>query len=684
MKRKIMHILITFMILIEALYLISCVNKTKTNSNSYTDKSTITEITEQTITARKSSSIKVSSDSDVLSSGTFSTTTYNTQPVDEEIKGPFKSGFIKKGNRFEYPNQVLQAFDYSGVVLLNSPIYKQYQNTLEFYLNIPNDDILHTIRLRAEVNAPGKPMGGWYDGGSAFAGSTFGQWLSAFARFYAATGDIRIKQKAQYLMNEWGKLIENNGFFYFNPTKSANTWHYTYDKMVLGLTDMYVYMQDNNARTYLNKITDFAEKYLAQFKALPTSKNIVGEKASGVGDNEWYTLSENLYRAYLATGDNKYKRFAEVWHYDPFWDALRNKKNSYWNGLHAYSHVNCVGGAALLYMVTGQSKYKQTITGFYDSFSEWEFMSNGAFGIGEGLRGNSNTMAEAARKYPYSFETPCCSWATFKLSRYLIGTTGEARYGDWVEKVLYNGIFAALPMKDTASKRGQTFYYANYTQNNATKTYYDSPWPCCSGTYALAVSDYVNQIYYKNDKELYVNLFVPSKVTEKYNGKSVTLKQTTSYPQSDTVQFEIFTASSAKFNLKIRLPQWVDGNVKVTVNGGTRSIDKTGDWLYLGSSWKNGDKISVKIPLEVKRGYFDPKTSNVACFMYGPVMLAAEENADAIVTLDTSKKVSGYFTPNKDTFGFVFKDELGTSRKMVPFYAVPADKEYCVNFDVIE
>lgn len=597
--------------------------------------------------------------------------------------GPYATGFQKVGNRFEYPNQVLQAFDYNGVQLLDSPLRDQYQETLEFYLNIPNDDILYTVRMRAGVEAPGTPMGGWYDGGG-FCGSTFGQWLSAFARFYAVTGDSRIKEKAQYLMNEWGKLIEDNGFFYFNPTKSSNTWHYTYDKMVLGLTDMYVYMQDDNAKMYLSRITDFAEKYLMRHRTLPTKDNIVGERGSGIGDNEWYTLPENLYRAFLATGDERYKNFAEVWHYDEYWDALREKDNSYWTGLHAYSHVNAVGGAAMLYMLTGQDKYKQTLTGFYEAFTEWEFMSNGAYGIGEGLRGNNTTMADAARTYPYTFETPCCSWATFKLTRYLIGTTGKAEYGDWAEKVLYNGIFAALPMRDEPQQRGQTFYYARYTQKDATKTYYDSPWPCCSGTYALSVAEYPNQIYYKNSEELYVNLFIPSTVTNTFDGQAVTVTQTTSFPQNGMIQLGIETDSPVSFHLKIRAPGWVQGSAVVTINGVEKKAYVTEDgWLYLGGNWKTGDQVTVSYPISVTQGYFDPKVDNVACFLYGPVMLASRDNLEATVALNPDKPVSDYFEPNRENLQFTFKDELGITRTMVPFYSLKINEPYCLNFDLI-
>ena len=88
----------------------------------------------------------------------------------------------------------------------------------------------------------------------------------------------------------------------------------------------------------------------------------------------------------------------------------------------------------------------------------------------------------------------CGSWAAFKLSRYLIAFTGEARYGDWAERILYNGIGAALPV----TAEGKTFYYSDYRLAGGMKVYYWDALPCCSGTYIQAVADYHNIIYYKD------------------------------------------------------------------------------------------------------------------------------------------------------------------------------------------
>ena len=44
-----------------------------------------------------------------------------------------------------------------------------------------------------------------------------------------------------------------------------------------------------------------------------------------------------------------------------------------------------------------------------------------------------------------SFETPCGAYAHFKLTRYLLRITRDARYGDGMERVLYNTVLGAKP-----------------------------------------------------------------------------------------------------------------------------------------------------------------------------------------------------------------------------------------------
>lgn len=95
----------------------------------------------------------------------------------------------------------LRDFRYQGVELKNSLWERQRRETIETYLAIPNDSLLHIFRKTAGLDAPGESLMGWYGNGA----STFGQKLGAFAKLYAVTGDYRLKEKAVFLAEEWGR-----------------------------------------------------------------------------------------------------------------------------------------------------------------------------------------------------------------------------------------------------------------------------------------------------------------------------------------------------------------------------------------------------------------------------------------------------------------------------------------------
>ena len=143
--------------------------------------------------------------------------------------------------------------------------------------------------------------------------------------------------------------------------------------------------------------------------------------------------------------------------------------------------------------------------------------------------------AEALETQQNSFEAPCCSWAAFKMARYLMTFTGEARYGDWIERLLYDGIGAALPI----TENGKNFYYADYRVAGGAKTYARSTYTCCSGTYLQAVTEYQNLIYFKDANSLFVNLYLPSEVIWKRPDGDAKLTQETAYPEAESITFTL-------------------------------------------------------------------------------------------------------------------------------------------------
>jgi hypothetical protein len=575
------------------------------------------------------------------------------------------------------PKVYLETFEYENVRLLDSPLKKQVDETRQFYFNMPNDDILIGFRRRAGLPAPGSEYAGWYGGeadvpdkfkdwwmrGDTF--NTFGQWLSGMARLGKATHDQALLDKAGFLMTEWAKTIEPNGYFYYS--KHPITEHYIYEKTVQGLVDLYAYGGRQDALPHLEKITDFAIANLDRSRK-PCAPTAADWASQGV---EWYTIPENVYRAYQLTGNRKYRDFADVWRYTTYWDKFNASPNPDIHGLHAYSHCNTLSSAAMAYAVHGDSHYLSTIVNAYDYFERTQFYATGGYGPAEQLQADDGSLGRSLEAESATFETPCGSWAGFKLTRYLMRFTGEAKYGDWSEKLVYNGIGAALPM----SGRGDTFYYSDYRLGGGRKVFHGSKFPCCSGTYIQAVADYHNLIYFKGAGSLYVNLFVPSEVTWNHEGAEVKIEQQTQFPDADTTVLTVRPSRAAAFDLKFRVPRWTR-DVTVQVNGVSQSIAAhPGSWAVISRTWNAGDRVSIRLPMPLALAPIDRQHPNRVAVTYGPVVLVRDDRP--ILPLDRSDIASG-FSPEG---GLEFRLNRQPAARMVPFYQMGYQQPYTMYFD---
>ena len=163
------------------------------------------------------------------------------------------------------------------------------------------------------------------------------------SRLYRATGDARMRDKAVTLMTEWAKTVKPDG--------DAGMRHYPYDKLVCGLVDLQLYTGHEPAISLLEKVTDFASKTLDRSNNLADPSH---DTAYYGVPQEWYTLSENLFRAYQLTGNPKFKAFGEAWLYHAWWNKFaRTSAPPDAHGVHAYSHVNTFSSAAMAYDVLG-------------------------------------------------------------------------------------------------------------------------------------------------------------------------------------------------------------------------------------------------------------------------------------------------------------------------------------------
>jgi DUF1680 family protein len=194
--------------------------------------------------------------------------------------------------------------------------------------------------------------------------------------------------------------------------------------------------------------------------------------------------------------------------------------------------------------------------------------------------------------------------------------TGDSRYGDGLERVLYNTLLGALdPTAD-----GDYFYYSDY-QSKARKGYYKQKWPCCAGTLLQSVADFPLNLYFHDARGVYVNLYAGSELRWTQNGVPVQLTQTTAYPESERIEIRLDPDSPVEFTLRLRMPSWLEKPATIALNG--RSSTAT-----ITRRWRKGDTVELTLPFPLRRVPIEEAAPQTVAVMHGPLMLVAVDPPD--------------------------------------------------------
>jgi uncharacterized protein len=344
--------------------------------------------------------------------------------------------------------------------------------------------------------------------------------------------------------------------------------------------------------------------------------------------DESYTLPENFYLAYQRGAGARYRQLARRFlQDDTYFNALSENKNVL-PGQHAYSHVNALSSAMQAYLTDGSEKHLRAARNGF-SFVEQQSYATGGWGPNEGFtHPESDELAHSLTSTHNTFETPCGAYGHFKITRYLMRVTGDSRYGDSMETVLYNTILGARPLRSD----GISFYYADYS-HDARKVDYEQKWPCCSGTFPQLTADYGISSYLRSARGINVNLYVPSRVTWQQGGARVSLTQQTQYPANGDTSMHLTLSRPERFTIALRIPAWAGKQTKVTVNG--NPIDATlipGTWANLDRAWKDGDRIELSLDMPLRLASIDDRHPQLVALLYGPVALFAIEPGSQTIT----------------------------------------------------
>jgi uncharacterized protein len=234
-----------------------------------------------------------------------------------------------------------------------------------------------------------------------------------------------------------------------------------------------------------------------------------------------------------------------------------------------------------------------------------------------------------------AYSETCAGVAAVMLAWRLLLVTGDTRYADQIERVLYNVVSAC------ASQDGTAFFYTNPLQRRAPSaappadgesheaaTGMRAPWftvPCCPPNLARLLASLGAYLATTDDDGIQLHQYASGTVrTER-----ATLAVATDYPWDGVVEIAVEATDGAPWTLGLRVPEWARG-ATLTVDGQTRPVEPGP--ATVRRTWAVGDVVRLELPLDVRWTVPDPRIDaarGCVAVERGPLVYCAEALAAA-------------------------------------------------------
>ncbi|ASO20637.1 hypothetical protein FHR81_004749 [Actinoalloteichus hoggarensis] len=227
-----------------------------------------------------------------------------------------------------------------------------------------------------------------------------------------------------------------------------------------------------------------------------------------------------------------------------------------------------------------------------------------------------------------SYSETCAAIGTMQWAWRLLLATGDARYGDVFERILYNAYAVAL------SQGGTAFSYDNplqrrpeHRQGGGAPT--GSPprreWfvcACCPPNVIRWTAELQDHLAIVTPGGVGLVVYADADV----DTERIALRLRTAYPDDGRVTVTIDRAEPDT-ELALRIPAWTDG-AAARIDGEDVPVETDGGWLRLRRDWASGTVVELDLPMPVRFHGAHPSVDALRgsiAVARGPVVYCAEQ-----------------------------------------------------------
>lgn len=530
----------------------------------------------------------------------------------EVQKGLTIESDTSEGGRGEKTKELFQSLDFRKVSVggeIGRRIGITVNNNL-LQLDVDNDFLLPFQQKKHE----GK-------GYSDYVG--LGKLIDAAVRFAAYTKNGKVIALKKHIIGELIKTQEPDGYIGI-MVKESRMWGlwdlHEMGYIIMGLSGDYHHFHEKDSLKAAQMLADYM---IQRWSTMPAN----WQKFGAIG------LDSNILALYQETNEKRYLNFCIEQCALADWKPTTTKgSNPTLNG-HVYSDLDLCSAQLELYRHQPEERLLSSGRRAIDFMcNEDGLMITGAAGLWE-------EWSDDQEGRGFVGET-CATAYQIQIFDHFVRMSGSARYGDILERIIYNTLFAVQ------SPDGRRLHY--FTPLEGKRNYFEKDTYCCPNNFRRIVSKLPAFIYYRSAKGVAVNLYTPSETSITLNDElSLKIRQETEYPGNGTVLIHLDPSKPAKFPLQLRIPKWCE-KASVNINGETYNEPiVSGKFLSLERVWNPGDQVILDMAMPFRMVLGRKRQSGRAAVMRGPIVFCLNPaQNDQLLKMDAADISSYMIDPN--------------------------------------
>ncbi len=521
----------------------------------------------------------------------------------------------------------------------------------EALLDPENGASLINFRIAAGLES-GKHVGTNWSDGDCY------KWLEAMARVYAVTRDPALDQEMDYWIDLIARSQEPDGYIctqiQLDPAKTRWERRQNHELYNMGhlLTAAAVHYHATGKTTFLEVAKKLADYLYKVFSPRPKE----------LGHFPWNPSNiMGLVDLYRVTGDPRYLELAGIFIdmrgsvpylkgpvTDPkLWDPTPGdqtqdrvplRRESYAVG-HAVTGGYLYGGAADVVAETGEEPLFQALLRIWGDVVYRKMSIHGGIGAHHHTVSIRNDQVHEAFSLPYelpnrnAYNETCANIANGMWNWRMLRLTGEGRYADIMELVLYNSMLSGMSIDGTRFRYTNPLARLHGVERGTHDTL--ERWKtfrsyCCPPNVARTLASVQTLAYGVSTDAIWIHLYGGGTLHTKLpGGGEVRLTQQTRYPWEGNITINLHQVAAELATVMLRIPGWAS-HATIKVNGSPiEQKPQPGTYSPLRRPWAAGDIIELELPMEVRLMEANPLLEAAhgrVAVMRGPLLYCLESD----------------------------------------------------------